>query len=79
MIYLLQKNIAGVVIRYMLLATHYRKPFDFNEKALQDAQKSLDKFYQHILDCDFSLPFLPPSLSLLEALKVTFARSENKK
>ncbi len=65
---LLQKNIAGVAIRYMLLATHYRKPFDFNEKALQDAQKSLDKFYQHILDCDFSLPFLPPSLSLLEAL-----------
>ena len=65
---LLQKNIAGVVIRYMLLATHYRKPFDFNEKALQDAQKSLDKFYQHILDCDFSLPFLSPSLPLLEAL-----------
>jgi cysteinyl-tRNA synthetase len=65
---LLQKNITGVVIRYMLLATHYRKPFDFNEKALQDAQKSIDKFYQHILDCDFSLPFLPPSAQLLQAL-----------
>ena len=65
---LLQKNIAGVVIRYMLLATHYRKPFDFNEKALQDAQKSIDKFYQHIADCDFSLPFLKPSTQILQAL-----------
>ena len=65
---LLQKNITGVVIRYMLLTTHYRKPFDFNEKALQDAQKSIDKFYQHILDCDFSLSFLPPSSQILQAL-----------
>lgn len=65
---LLQKNITGVVIRYMLLTTHYRKPFDFNEKALQDAQKSIDKFYQYIFDCDFSLPFLPPSSQILQAL-----------
>lgn len=65
---LLQKNITGVVIRYMLLTTHYRKPFDFNQKALQDAQKSIDKFYQYICDCDFSLPFLPPSSQILQAL-----------
>ncbi len=42
---LLDKGISGVVIRYLLLSTHYRKPFDFNQKALDDAQKSLEKFY----------------------------------
>lgn len=42
---LLDQGVAGVVIRYLLLATHYRKPFDFNQKALDDAKKSLEKFY----------------------------------
>jgi cysteinyl-tRNA synthetase len=41
---LLDKGISGVVIRYLLLSTHYRKPFDFNQKALDDAQKSIEKF-----------------------------------
>jgi cysteinyl-tRNA synthetase len=45
---LLDKGISGVVIRYLLLSTHYRKPFDFNQKALDDAKKSLDKFYAAI-------------------------------
>ncbi|MBP7710126.1 MAG: cysteine--tRNA ligase [Rickettsiales bacterium] len=42
---LLDKGVSGVVIRYLLLSTHYRKPFDFNQKALDDATKSLEKFY----------------------------------
>jgi len=42
---LLNKNINGIVIRYLLLATHYRKPFDYNQKTLDDAKKSIDKFY----------------------------------
>jgi cysteinyl-tRNA synthetase len=42
---LLDKGISGIVIRYLLLSTHYRKPFDFNQKALDDAQKSIEKFY----------------------------------
>jgi cysteinyl-tRNA synthetase len=42
---LLDQGISGVVIRYLLLSTHYRKPFDFNQKALDDAQKSIEKFY----------------------------------
>jgi len=42
---LLDQGISGIVIRYMLLSTHYRKPFDFNQKALDDAQKSIEKFY----------------------------------
>ncbi len=42
---LLNQGISGIVIRYLLLSTHYRKPFDFNQKALDDAQKSIEKFY----------------------------------
>jgi cysteinyl-tRNA synthetase len=34
------------VIRYVLLASHYRKPIDWNEKALNDAKKALDSFYR---------------------------------
>ncbi len=48
---LLNQGISGVVIRYLLLSTHYRKPFDFNQKALDDAAKSIEKFYA-VLDCD---------------------------
>ena len=49
---LLDKDISGVVIRYLLLSTHYRKPFDFNNKALEDAKKSLEKFHSFIDESD---------------------------
>ncbi len=42
---MLEKGIAGEVIRYVLLATHYRKPLDFAEKSIEDAKKNLDMFY----------------------------------
>ena len=42
---LLDQGVSGIVIRYLLLSTHYRKPFDFNAKALDDAKKSVEKFY----------------------------------
>jgi cysteinyl-tRNA synthetase len=48
---LLNQGVSGIVIRYLLLATHYRKPFDFNKKALDDAKKSIEKFYS-VLDKD---------------------------
>ncbi len=46
---LLNKGVNGVVIRYFLLSSHYHKPLDFNEKAIQDAAKTIDKF-NSILD-----------------------------
>jgi len=42
---LLNQGVSGIVIRYLLLSSHYRKPLDFSQKALQDAQKSIEKFY----------------------------------
>jgi cysteinyl-tRNA synthetase len=45
---LLEKKIAGETIRYILLATHYRKPLNWNNKAKADAQKTLDNFYRII-------------------------------
>ncbi len=62
---LLQQNIKGVVIRYLLLATHYRKPFDYNQKALEDAQKSIDKFYA-IFDENDLLEYRMNKLSSLD-------------
>ena len=51
---LLNKQVSGVVIRYLLLSTHYRKPFDFNQKALDDAKKSLEKFHALLTSNDFA-------------------------
>jgi len=47
---LLDQGVRGVVIRYLLLSTHYRKPFDYSQKALDDATKSVEKFYSVIAD-----------------------------
>lgn len=46
---LLTQGYEGVAIRLMLLSTHYRKPFDFNQKNLDDAVKTIKKFHEIIL------------------------------
>jgi cysteinyl-tRNA synthetase len=43
---LIKNGVYGSTIRLMLLSSHYRKPFDFNQKALQDSQKTLEKFHE---------------------------------
>lgn len=50
---LLDQGVSGVVIRYALLSTHYRKPFDYNQKVLEDAKKSIEKFYSIFTADDF--------------------------
>lgn len=42
---LLEKGVKGEAIRYVLLATHYRKPLDFSQKSIEDATKNLDTLY----------------------------------
>lgn len=41
---ILDSGISGITLRYFYLATHYRKPLDYNKKALYDAQKAHEKF-----------------------------------
>ncbi|MDX2083238.1 MAG: cysteine--tRNA ligase [Rickettsiales bacterium] len=66
---LLDKGISGLVIRYLLMATHYHKPFDFNQKALDDAKKSLEKFYASFDENDLK-DFLANSVELKSSSKI---------
>ena len=43
-----RKNIKGVILRYFYLTSCYKKPLNFNQKALNDAKKNIIKF-QYIL------------------------------
>jgi len=45
---LIDKNIKGEVVRLFLLSSHYRKPLDYNNKALEDSTKMLDYWYRSI-------------------------------
>ena len=47
---LYKNDIDGVALRLALLSTHYRKPLDYNEKTLLDAQKTLDLFRKKVFD-----------------------------
>ncbi len=47
---LLDKGVKGEVIRYALLSSHYRSPLDWTDKLLEDAQKTMDKFYRVLLE-----------------------------
>ena len=58
---LLGQGVDGVVIRYLLLSTHYRKPFDFNQKALDDAKKAIEKFHS-VLDSEVQVSKIPPQI-----------------
>ena len=39
------EKVTAEVLRYFLLATHYRSPLDFSDKGLQEAKRALDGFY----------------------------------
>lgn len=41
---LLGTGVKGAAIRYLYFSTHYRKPLDFNQKTIEDAEKSIEKF-----------------------------------
>lgn len=41
---LLKDGVPGRVLRYFYLMTHYKKPIDYNSKAIEDSRKSLEKF-----------------------------------
>jgi cysteinyl-tRNA synthetase len=44
----MDQNIHGEIVRYWLLSTHYRKPIDFNEKAIYDATETMNYLYRSL-------------------------------
>lgn len=46
------KGIKGEVARLFLLSNHYRKPIDYNDKAISDAQQMINYWYRAIEDMD---------------------------
>ncbi|HJR77091.1 MAG TPA: cysteine--tRNA ligase [Nitrospiraceae bacterium] len=42
-------NVTAEVLRYFLLATHYRSPLDFSDAGLADAKRALDNLYDLFL------------------------------
>ena len=45
---LLNKGVRGEIIRLFLLSNHYRKPLDYNEKAILDANKMMSYWYRAV-------------------------------
>ncbi|MFY9589270.1 cysteine--tRNA ligase [Rickettsia endosymbiont of Halotydeus destructor] len=64
---LIDKKISGDVMRLFLLTAHYRKPLDYNEKAIEDAKKTIDYWYRATLNISItSISILPQDF--MEAL-----------
>ena len=42
---LLESGVAGVIIKYALLSTHYRKPLDWTDDLLQESTNIINKFF----------------------------------
>lgn len=64
---LLDEGIEGVVLRYVFLQTHYRKPLDFTRRSLEEAKNSLIEFHIFLENIKASEKELPNEI--LEALK----------
>ena len=45
---LLDKGVPGEVIRFVFLSTHYRKPMDWTERKMREAELKLEKWYSEI-------------------------------
>src|SRR4030095_1418549 len=39
------EKITGEMLRYFLVATHYRGPLDFSDQTIEEAKSALDGFY----------------------------------
>jgi cysteinyl-tRNA synthetase len=48
------QGVPGEVMRYVLLASHYRQPVDWNETALENARRNLDRLYTALRGIEFS-------------------------
>ena len=59
----------GEVIRYALLAGHYRAPLDYSQKGLSDARAALDRLYQSLRSTEkYHWESIKPASLILDAL-----------
>ena len=66
----LLKSYPGETIRFTLLSAHYRQPLDWSNKALKQAQKTLDRMYSSLSN-HLSIPYqkeIPPDDTVIKAL-----------
>ena len=47
-----KKKINGQALRLALMSTHYRQPLDWNDKLLEESQKTIDKWYSSYVKID---------------------------
>ncbi len=64
----LLKEWPGEVIRYALLAAHYRAPLDYSKQGLAEARSALDRLYQALRGGDRPSDEVEPARSVLDAL-----------
>ena len=64
----LLKEWPGEVIRYALLAAHYRAPLDYSKQGLAEARSALDRLYQALRGGDGRSGEVEPVASVVEAL-----------
>ena len=53
-----ERGIAGSVLRFALLKNHYRKPLDFNNNLLSEAEKNLKDLHKNVIgiECEYKIP-----------------------
>ena len=71
------RNWPGEVLRLAMLRTHYRQPIDWTVKALEEAEKTLDKWYETIDDVDSNSQIAPDFLDAM-ADDLNFSAAESK-
>ena len=64
----LLKEWPGEVIRYALLAAHYRAPLDYSKQGLSEARSALDRLYQALRGGETSAAAGEPAVSVVAAL-----------
>lgn len=60
---LMDSGIKGELIRLLLISTHYRKPLDYNQKAVQDAGKTLNYWYRTAKNINLGADQSPDNLT----------------
>jgi cysteinyl-tRNA synthetase len=53
-----QKKVRGSVVRFAVMKNHYRKPLDFNDNSIREAEKNLKDLHKNVVDydCQYSVP-----------------------